>query len=219
MPRYDLVLFDCDGTLYDTRPGLTANFKNTLRVMGLPPMPEDFEWRRAVGPLLEDIFPGLLGVPEDRVKEACGIYRDNYRDIAPPLCRLFDGMEECLRTLRDAGVKVGVASSKHQRSLAETMAGDGVRLLFSVIMGPSEEDPLMSKAEAIRRAAEAAGVPASRTLMVGDTWYDAEGALEAGMDFCAVSWGYAGEGDFDPWPCVLKADDPSRITSFVLETE
>ncbi len=216
MHRYDLVLYDCDGTLYDTFPGLRANFENTLKEMGRDPMPDSFNWRLCIGPPLEDIFPRLLGVPEELVDEACRIYRANYRTVAAPLCRLFDGMEESCERLHAAGIKLGVASSKHQRSLATTMEHDNIRLLFSVIMGPSDEDPLLTKTAAILNAAQATGVPADRILMVGDTWYDAEGALQAGMDFCSVSWGYAAEGDFDSWPRVLAADRPSDITDFVI---
>ena len=217
MARYGLVLFDFDGTLYDTFPGVSENLRHTLRVLGRDPMPVDFDWRLAVGPPLEDIFSRLLNVPEDLVPRACELYRANYPAVAAPLCRLFGGMEECLRRLSGAGIGLGVASSKHQRSIAETMGNAGVRSLFSVSMGPSDEAPLLSKTAAILRAAETAGVPAYRILMVGDTWYDAEGALKAGMDFCAVSWGYAADGDFDPWPCVLKADRPADIADYVLE--
>ncbi len=217
MARYGLVLFDFDGTLYDTFPGVSENLRNTLRILERDPMPEGFEWRRTVGPPLEDIFHRLLGVPQDRTAEACLVYRDHYDAVAAPLCRLFEGMEDCLRRLSEAGIPMGIASSKSPRSIAETMGGDSVRGLFRVILGPSDRAPHLSKTDAILRAAEAVGVPAERTLMVGDTRYDAEGALRAGMDFCAVSWGYAADGDFDPWPCVLKADRPADIADYVLE--
>lgn len=217
MPRYDLVLFDCDGTLYDTFPGLKANYENTLRQMGLPAMPDDFNWRVCIGPLLTYIFPSLLGVPQERTEEACAVYRKNYKDIAAPLCRLFEGIEQCCDRLYEGGVKLGVASSKHVHSLDLTMSGDRIRELFCVVSGPTDAEPGMSKTEAIAAAVRSTGVPVERVLMVGDTRFDAIGAAEAGVDFCSVSWGFASEGDFDGVPCVLSADEPDEIASFVLE--
>ena len=69
MPRYDLVLLDCDGTLYNTYPGVRANYENTLREMGLPEMPADYDWNRCIGPLLEYSLGKELGVPEDRIDD------------------------------------------------------------------------------------------------------------------------------------------------------
>ena len=51
MSKYELVLFDCDGTLYNTYPGVRANYENTLKTLGKPPMPEDYDWNRCIGPL------------------------------------------------------------------------------------------------------------------------------------------------------------------------
>lgn len=215
--RYDLVIYDCDGTLYDTFPGITADLILTLDEMNCAPMPENYDWRPCVGPPLDDIFGTLLGVPADRVAEACAIYRRNYASIVIPNCVLFDGVADSLNELAAAGVELGIASSKNQRSLNQTMEKDGLAPMFSCILGPTAEMPL-SKTELIINASSITGVSVDRILMVGDTRFDAIGAAEAGIDFAAALWGYGGENEFDGLPCVIRASCAQEVAAFVRHT-
>lgn len=215
MPRYDLVLLDCDGTLYNTYPGVRANYENTLREMGLPEMPADYDWNRCIGPLLEYSLGTELGVPEDRIDEAKTIYRSTYGDIGIRGSILYDGMRECIDRLRKAGVKVGVASSKTQHNLEATIDKDGIRDLFSCIIGP-QVNRRYTKAETILLASERLIMPMERILMVGDTHFDGQGAEEAGADFCAAAWGYGSPEEFGMHPCVFVAQTPSDVADYVL---
>lgn len=215
MSKYDLVLFDCDGTLYNTYPGVRANYENTLRTLGLPPMPEDYDWNRCIGPLLEYSLGVELGVPADRLEEAKRTYRSTYPRIGIEGSELYDGMMECVERLIAGGVKVGVASSKTQTNLDATLAKDGITDLFTCVVGPTPEIRY-TKAETILISAERTGIPKERILLVGDTRFDAIGAKEAGVDFFAALWGFGSESEFDEYPLVCRGSAPTDVSDFVL---
>ena len=215
MSKYDLVLFDCDGTLYNTYPGVRANYENTLSMLGLPPMPEDYDWNRCIGPLLEYSLSVELGVPEERLEEAKRMYRSTYPRIGIEGSELYDGMMECVERLIAGGVKVGVASSKTQTNLDATLAKDGITDLFTCVVGPTPEIRY-TKAETILISVERTGIPKERILLVGDTRFDAIGAKDAGVDFFAALWGFGKEAEFDEYPLVCKGNIPTDVADFVL---
>ena len=215
MNDISLVLFDCDGTLYDTFPGVKAVIIETLESMGLPAMPDDFNWRVCVGPPLADIFGRLVGVPAGRVEEASDYYREHYLVSGLPLSRLYGGMEECLRRLDAAGIALGVASSKTRSNLEATLVKDSCSSLFRTVVCP-EGSFRPSKKEMVEIASREAGLPAERILMVGDTYFDAEGAALAGCSFAAALWGYGEPEDFDAWPCRYRAEDPGQLADMIL---
>ena len=215
MPRYDLVLYDCDGTLYNTYPGVRANFERTLQEMGLPPMPADYNWNRCIGPLLPYSLEVELGVPAADIPRAVQIFRASYGEIGVSGSFLYDGMLDSLHRLQAAGVKLCVASSKTQSSLDATLAKDGITPLFGCVVGPPSGHPI-TKAQTIELAAERMLMPKERILMLGDTHFDAEGAQLAGVDFAAALWGFGNEGEFDGYPCVLRAETPADVVRFVL---
>ena len=217
MKKYDLVLFDCDGTLYNTYPGVRANYENTLKMLGKPPMPDDYDWNRCIGPLLEYVLGVELGFTEEELPLAVKTYRSTYPKIGIEGSILYEGMMDCLNGLTDAGVRVGVASSKTQSNLDATLAKDDIAGIFSCVVGP-KPDIRYTKTETILISSEVTGVPRNKILMVGDTKFDAIGAQEAGVDFFAALWGFGKEEEFEDYPCVCRGDVPGDILKYVLSS-
>jgi phosphoglycolate phosphatase len=184
-------------------------------MLGLPPMPEDYDWNRCIGPLLEYSLGVELGVPEERLEEAKRMYRSTYPRIGIDGSELYDGMLECVERLIAGGVKVGVASSKTQTNLDATLAKDGITDLFTCVVGPTPEIRY-TKAETILISAERTGIPKERILLVGDTRFDAIGAKDAGVDFFAALWGFGKEAEFEEYPLVCKGSVPTDVADFVL---
>ena len=215
MAKYDLILYDCDGTLYNTYEGVKANFENTLKVLGYAPMPEDFNWNICIGPLLEWSMEYALKLPKDRIDEAIAQFRSTYHDFGVNGSILYPGIRESLLKLKQNGVRIGVASSKLQDSLEKTIWKDGITGLFDVIEGctPGTQK---TKAETIETALEKSGIAREKVLMLGDTKFDAEGAALEKMDFAAALWGFGTEKEFDPYDCVFKAKTPMEVADFVI---
>lgn len=216
MAKYQLVIFDCDGTLYNTYPGVRANFEHTLEVLGRPPMPDDFNWKQCIGPLLEYSFEHFMGFTPEEVPVAVAAFRADYFEYGVKGSVLYDGMRNALEKLHGAGVRLAVASSKMQVNLDATLEKDQLHPLFAAVRGPSAENPI-SKTETIQLVLDQMNVPKEQVIMIGDTGFDAKGAQNLGIDFLAALWGFGSEKEFDDYPCVFYAEDPYEMETFLLQ--
>ena len=108
MQTFDAVLFDLDGTLIDSAPGIFDSFEFTLAQYEMT-VPQE-RLRRFLGPPLRESFAKLL--PPDEVERAVEIYRAHYAEASGALTKLYPGTKELLSALREAGYIVCLATSK-----------------------------------------------------------------------------------------------------------
>ncbi len=217
MTRYDAVLFDFDGTLFDTFEGIAVCMRETVFELFGIPRKELEEYRELCGPPLKKCFEMLGCSDEKEIMRACGRYRELYRRDGIRMCRLYDGMESALDRLREAGVRVGIASSKAESVIAATLEQKGMDGVFEAISATPPDERLVTKKELILNGMGAMGLSdKSRVAMCGDRFYDAEGAQQAGVDFIAAAYGLAPEGELDRYKHVFKALSPGAIADFVL---
>ncbi|MBQ9139110.1 MAG: HAD hydrolase-like protein, partial [Ruminococcus sp.] len=109
MNDFNTVLFDLDGTLTDSAPGIINCYRHALNAMGFEE-PEDI--MRVVGPPLYDSFAELCGMNSEQVQEAVRIYRQRYADTGLFENKVYDGIPEMLKRLKDSGKRLMVATSK-----------------------------------------------------------------------------------------------------------
>ena len=120
--RYRNVIFDLDGTLTDSGEGIKNSAKYAFEQLGLP-APEENELRKMVGPPLSVGF-STLGVPEAQIDEAVRLYRARYNEGGGKYeNRVYDGIEDCLKALKAAGLRLFVGTSKPE-SLAKEILSD-----------------------------------------------------------------------------------------------
>lgn len=110
------VLFDWDGTVADTRPGIFNSVRYAIGQYGIADKPDD-ELRYFIGPPLYDGFEHVFGVSPELANELTDTYRVYYRDKGIFECNVYDGVGDLLRELHDAGVKTAVVSSKPKEFL------------------------------------------------------------------------------------------------------
>ena len=194
---YDSILFDLDGTLTDSGPGIMHCAALALAELGVPC--EDYNRLRVfVGPPLRVTFPQFQ-VPEDRVEEAIRIYRKYYHhgngkfENSP-----YEGIEVLLARLLDEGYDLYVATSKPEALSIEIMDRFDLSKYFRLICGASQDSSRENKDDVIRYLLSRVKDP-GKTVMVGDTVYDVRGAAALGLPCIGVSWGY---GDV---PSMLEA--------------
>ena len=191
----DCLLFDFDGTLFDTVEGITKSVQYAVNKLGLSPALESL--RCFAGPPLVDMFMEHFGFDRDTAVQATADFRERYKPIGLYECRVFPGIPEMLKRLKDAGYLLGVATSKPQVLAEELLAREGMLSLFDALVGSSPDRNNDSKADVLRRAMEALGVSASETVLIGDTKYDVLGAKQCGVPCIGVGWGYAAEGELE----------------------
>ena len=207
--RPKAVLFDLDGTLLDTLPGLAASVNAVLRAHGEPERTLD-EVRRFVGNGVRKLIARAAKGGEERpdYAELLAEYRAHYLAHAAEGSAPYPGIPELLAALRARGVKLGVVTNKDEdaaRALMEKFF-PGV---FDVVRGGNAGRPPKPDPATPRAALEALGVRPEEALYVGDTAVDAATARGAGMDLRLCSWGFRPRGELEPLGPVI--DTPSEI--------
>lgn len=213
-----LVLFDCDGTLVDSQRAIVTAMTAAWRSAGLAE-PDPMAVRRVVSlPLTEAITLLLPGGEDWFVKRLAGLYRDAYyhgrHDDHSDSEPLVPGMREALAGLRDAGFALGVATGKSFNGLITVLERHGLRDWFVTLQtadrAQGKPDPDM-----VYKAQEESGADAGSTVVVGDSTYDMEMALAAGVQGVGVSWGYHGAGELQKAGARRVVDDCDQMARVV----
>lgn len=189
MPRFELLVFDWDGTLADSAAQIVSSMQGAIEALKLPAR-SDQEIRELIGLGMNDVLQRLfpeLDTP-DLMRLLAG-YRERYLGTSPPEAPLFAGALEALRLLHRGGYRLAVATGKSRAGLRRSLAHHTeVRTLLSASRTADETaskpDPLM-----LQELLEEHGLPAERALMVGDTEYDAQMARAIGMPMLGVGCG------------------------------
>ena len=197
MRKYDYVIFDFDGTVTDTGEGILKSLQYSFEQMG-DPVPDLSDLKKFIGPPIHYSFVTFYGVKEEEVGKYIEKYRERYRKIGIYECCLYDGMLDTLKKLKENGVKIGIASSKPISLIYDVMNYLKITELFDAVVGTQFDDSNHSgkKDLVLQSMAELGADDKSRVLMVGDRYFDIDGAAGAGVDSCGVLFGYGNEQEF-----------------------
>lgn len=189
---WSCVLFDLDGTILDSAPGIIDSLIDTFTHVGIPVPPRD-ELMHYIGPPLITSFRERLGLSDEQAHETLRIYREDYRKDGAFDAAVFPGVLGLLESLKAAGVPLAIATSKPAVQTERILDHFNLTGLFDVVSGAGEDEKHSSKAEivasALTRLTES-GADISRAIMVGDRIYDVEGAAAHGVPSIIVEWGY-----------------------------
>jgi phosphoglycolate phosphatase len=185
MKRPDIVLFDLDGVIVDSRVPFARSVNAALVAHRLPPRPKH-ELYQYLGPPLHGTFELLAG--SGPIADSCvDAYRQRYAALAASETAVFPGMRKALE-LASSRLPLVVATSKAAALADALLAALGLRDLFDAVVGPSLEAKNEPKAVTIDRALSNVSA-GSRAVMVGDRRYDVEAASEHGIPTLGVLWG------------------------------
>lgn len=191
--KYDLVIFDLDGTLLNTIGDLAASVDHVMRSRSLPEH-TDAEYRQMVGGgikrLVERALPAELASDETYVEECVWQFRRYYVDNIDRYTVPYVGMPELLAKLRACGVKLAVASNKFQHGTDRLVAKFFSDIEFVAVEGNREGAPLKPDPEIVNNILRIAGVERDRAIMVGDSGIDIRTAAAAGINSVGVAWGF-----------------------------
>lgn len=214
--KYTTVIFDLDGTLADTSPGIIDSTRQAERDLGYRHI-SDQEIHSIIGPPLRDSLSQLYGLTQQQTQEMIAIYRRYYWDTGVLNVKVYEGMAQLLDKLREAGCKVAVATMKLLPYTMKTLEGVGLADRFDAI-ACYEDEKQPTKADLILQCLGELGVKdKSSAVMIGDSIFDSEGAAQAGVDFIAMTNGFGFE---DPavlkkYPNVLEAGDTRELAQFL----
>jgi phosphoglycolate phosphatase len=185
--RFDLLVFDWDGTLLDSTGAIVAAVQAACRDLGLPEPPDDHA-RQVIGLGLADALRhSVPDLAEDRFPQMVERYRHHYLSRDQEL-QLFDGASELIAELHGSGFVLAVATGKSRAGLNRAMAHCGLGRYFSATRCADE---CFSKPhpQMLEELMDEFAVPPERTLMIGDTTHDLQMAINAGVAALAVAYG------------------------------
>lgn len=216
MGKFKCILLDLDGTLFDTSEGIMSCYKMGLEHFGIF-VNDDSELRKVMGPSLYISYRDFYGLDEEQVKEAVRIYREHYNGGGIYKCRLYDGMENTLKSLKANGFTVCVATSKPQVMAEKILNHFGLAEYFDTICGAELDGSRSDKIELIDTALKRVGfTDKNDVVMAGDRFYDIKGAIGAGVHSIGVTYGFGTKQELVEAGAEYIADTPEDILKIVM---
>jgi phosphoglycolate phosphatase len=212
----DLLIFDLDGTLIDSKLDLAHAVNATRAHMGMEPL----EFERVysyVGNGAPVLIRRALGehATEAEVEEGLEFFLEYYREHALDYTRLYPGVKESLHRLSAAGKRLAVLTNKPVRMSKFILQGLGVAEHFFQIYGGNSFDFKKPNPIGVETLMREAAIPRERTMMVGDSAVDVGTANNAGVMSCGVTYGFQPETLIDPKPDLL-VDRIEELVDWVL---
>lgn len=205
---YKTILFDFDGTLFDTGEGVTKSVRYAARAFGFSA--EDLsELRCFVGPPLKDMFRKKYGVDDDTARAMVEKYRERYADVGIRECTPYPGIFELVGRLRAAGRVVAVATGKPTVSANEILTAYGMENRFDAVLGSEFDGTRSQKSEVIAELLKEFG--AEDAVMVGDRDNDVLGAAACDLPCIGVSYGYAEPGELEKAGAIRIVRDAEEL--------
>lgn len=188
--KYELVIFDLDGTLLDTLDDLAAAANHALSCRGFPTHGRD-DVRRFIGNGVAKLI--RRAAPQGTPEETCGkMLLDFKRYYAQNLSvhtRPYEGIPELLDAMNRLGIRAAVNSNKPDDAV-QALCKAHLDGLLSMALGERPDMPNKPAPDGVNRIIEVLGASKARTLYVGDGDTDLLTAQNAGIDCAWVSWGY-----------------------------
>jgi phosphoglycolate phosphatase len=208
---YTAVLFDLDGTIVDSAPGITATLAYTFQRLGLP-VPTPAELLVWVGPPILDSFRDLAHFDAEQSARALAIYREKYLAEGVYDATLYPGAADVLAAIAAAGIPLSLATSKPETPARAILDHFGLSGHFDELTGASDDEVRSAKKdvveEALRRLA-ARGADLSRPVLIGDRHHDVDGAAHHGVPTIFVTWGYGSPAEAAG--AVAVVDTPAQL--------
>lgn len=186
----EYLLFDLDGTLTDPKEGITKSVRHALKAYNIEV--EDLDTLCCfIGPPLKDSFIEYYGFSEEDAVNAIGVFREYFSDRGIFENKVYEGIEEMLKTFTSSGKKLFVASSKPEVFVRKIMEHFGLDSYFTFMGGADLGETRVKKADVIRYVLAENGITdLEKVIMIGDRKHDILGAREVGVDSVGVLYGY-----------------------------
>ena len=218
MKNYDYVIFDFDGTVADTGEGILKSLQYSFEQMNHD-VPDLSDLKKFIGPPIHYSYVTFYGVDESEVEQYIKKYRERYRKIGIYECFVYDGVLETIKILKERNVKIGIASSKPIKLIFDVMNYLKITEYFDAVVGTQFDDSNHpGKTDLVLESMEKlSDTDKKRTLMVGDRYFDIDGAKGAGVDSVGVTYGYGSKEEFEEHGATYIIDNAKELLKIVGE--
>lgn len=189
---WSCILFDLDGTILDSAPGITETLAYMFQALDRP-VPPQSELLKYVGPPILDSFRDLAGMSPAQSQDALDVYRVRYLERGALGSTVYAGVAKLLQQIHDSPLPLSLATSKPELPATKMLNLAGLTQYFDVITGASEDEVRSRKADVVAEALlrlAGLGADISSPVLVGDREHDVAGAAEHDVPTIFVGWGY-----------------------------
>lgn len=219
---YQYLLFDLDGTLTDSKEGIIKCVQYALEKIGI--IEKDVEKLKVfVGPPLQESFKMMYGFDDETTNKAIAYYRERFKPIGMFENKVYDGIPELLKTMKEHGKINLIASSKPEVFVKTILEHFDILKYFDIVVGASLDESRNSKEAVIEEAlsqlkmADQNGQYSDdKCVMIGDRKYDINGAKYFGLRNIGVSYGFAPEGELEVAGAEVIVDTVEELTQVLL---
>lgn len=215
---YKYILFDLDGTLTDSAPGIIRCVQYALEKCGKGTCP-DRELLPFIGPPLTESFQKICGMTAAEANTALEYYRERFARVGMYENSVYDGIPELLQNLRQAGKTLAVATSKPQLYAEKILEHFGLAAHFSTIAGPGFNGELPTKTDVISEVLQRLYLTAAdknAAVMLGDREHDAIGAQQNKIAIIGAGYGYSSPGELSAAGVRQIVSAPQDFADFLL---
>ncbi len=217
MKKYSTVLFDLDGTIVDSGQGVTNSVAYALEKFGIE-VEDKSTLKRFIGPPLIYSFKTFYGFDDEQAHLAVKYYREYYTEKGIFEGYIYKGVKELLKELSEAKIKIVLATSKPEEFAKKILEGAGIIQYFDYVAGATmDESTRSTKIQVLEYALKEASIDTSSgVIMIGDRFYDIEGAHHFGIDCIAVLYGYGSKEEFEKYGADYIFDTPEQVSNLLL---
>lgn len=212
--KYDGVLLDFDGTIADTGEGIFSSVRYAIEAMGYDPLPEEII-HTFIGPPIFSSFKRELNLSDEDSAKAVEKYRERYIEDGIYRLRVYDGFEKLMQDMKKSGIKLAIASSKPENFIIKILEFLKMDTLFDYISAPESDKAPENKTALVERAVSRLGIEKNRVVMIGDRYFDIDGARGAGIDSIGVTFGFGSKDELQNAGATYIADCTEDIRKII----
>lgn len=209
------VLFDLDGTVTDSGEGIVNCVSYALFALGI----EETDRKKLesfIGPPLKEAFRINYSLTEEQAQFALSKYRERYNNTGIYENKLYDGIEDILKTLYEKGVKICLATSKPQIYAERILEYFKIKKYFFVVCGSELDGRRTEKTEVINYVLGKIENP-KEAVMVGDRIFDISAAHKCGIKCIGAKYGYPKENELSDANADYIVRDTKELKKLLLK--
>ena len=215
MKTKHFLLFDLDGTVSNSAPGIMDSIEYALSGMGIASPGRDF-LAKFVGPPLRYSFKNYIGLSESDIEKALKLYREHYSEKGIYNNSLFDGTADFLKKAKEEGKTVMLATSKPKVFADRVLEYLKVAQYFDYVSAAGFTPEHNEKWEIIASALKESGAEKSDCVMIGDRIYDVEGAGRNGIPCIGIVNGSPFENELHECGAYKVVKDFYELSDYLL---
>lgn len=213
----EYVLFDLDGTIVDTKEGITKCTAYALDYFGIK-VNDLNDLVCFIGPPLHKSFQMFYGFDHEKSMKAVEKYRERYKDIGIFECSPYTGIEETIKEIFKTGRKIGLATSKPEEYAVRILEKFNLKKYFTVITGSLMDGSRTEKDEVITEALNRFHIENDKksVIIIGDRSHDIIGGKKTGIMTLGVKYGFAKDGELEDAGADFIVDSPDKILDVIV---